>query len=365
MKKNKTKYSWLLTPILACLMLTQASCSNDIAENTSDPVPGGTYLTIVTRGITTTEAGIYEDYVKELRVLAFDKAGNKVINELLTDLPDETEPNSYVKITTTELPAGTISSGVYTFYFVANEDGYNTTTSNKTLTQALDAVSTEAGLKTIQVKTELTQTGQIKPSATTMLMSTEPYPALIYEGEVNKIGEKNHIELIRAFAKAQLALKLKEDGNTSTNPTVTSVTLNGSIPDSFYLIEGTTNEGATSTASFTNRAISGNGTLFKEDLDLSPEPFYISETIYLPERYLAENANTEENALKYSITIDGKSYNAPIADGTDLQAINYNIIRNNAYTTIGEYDQASDVTVSFRWEVREFTSVSVDVPTFK
>lgn len=363
MKKNKTKYSWLLTPILACLMLTQASCSNDIAENTSDPVPGGTYLTIVTRGITTTEPGIYEDYVKELRVLAFDKAGNKVINELLTDLPDETEPNSYVEVATKELPAGTISSGVYTFYFVANESDYNTTTSDETLTQALDAVKTETGLKAIQVKTELTSDDQIKPSAKTMLMSTEPYPALIREGEVNKIGEKNHIELIRAFAKAQLALKLKADGNTSTNPTVINVTLNGSYPDSFYLIEGNTNEGATSTASFTNRAISGNGTLFSGST--TPTPFYVSETIYLPERYLAENANTEENALKYSITIDGKSYNAPIADGTDLQAINYNIIRNNAYTTIGEYNPLKEVVSTFNLLVIPWSGKEITVPPFE
>lgn len=356
MKKNKTKYSWLLTPILACLMLTQASCSNDIAENTSDPVPGGTYLTIVTRGITTTEPGIYEDYVKELRVLAFDKAGNKVINELLTDLPDETEPNSYVEVATKELPAGTISSGVYTFYFVANEDGYKTTTSNETLTQALDAVSTEAELKSIQVKTELTPDDQIKPSATTMLMSTEPYPALIREGEVNTIGEKNHIELIRAFAKAQLALKLKEDGNTSTNPTVTSVTLNGSYPDSFYLIEGNTNEGATSTASFTNRAISENGTLFKEDLDLSPEPFYISETIYLPEY----KSYTGDNALNYSIIIagDDKSYSAPVSEDNTIE-------RNTAYTTIGEYNPLTKVLKTFDVVVEAWDEKGIDVPAFE
>ena len=354
MKKNKTKYSWLLTPILACLMLTQASCSNDIAENTSETVPGGTYLTIVTRGITTTEPGIYEDYVGELRVLAFDKAGNKVINELLTDLPDETEPNSYVEVATKELPAGTISSGVYTFYFVANEDGYKTTTSNETLTQALDAVSTEAELKSIQVKTELTPDDQIKPSATTMLMSTEPYPALIYEGEVNKIGEKNHIELIRAFAKAQLALKLKADGNTSTNPTVTSVTLNGSYPDSFCLIEGTTNEGATSTASFTDRTIEGNGTLFSGST--TPAPFYVSETIYLPEY----KSYTEDNALNYSITIagDDKSYSAPVSEDNTIE-------RNFAYTTIGEYNPLTKVLKTFDVVVEAWDEKGIGVPPFE
>ena len=361
MKKNKTKYSWLLTPILACLMLTQASCSNDIAENTSDPVPGGTYLTIVTRGITTTEPGIYEDYVEELRVLAFDKAGNKVINELLTDLPNETEPNSYVEVTTTELPAGTISSGVYTFYFVANENDYNTTTSDETLTQALDAVSTEVGLKAIQVKTALTSDSQIKPSATTMLMSTEPYTALIREGEVNTIGEKNHIELIRAFAKAQLALKLPNTTSSAPSNDDVTVTLSASIPNSFYLIPENTTE-ITGSISLTDRAISGGGTLFDAE-GVSPDPFYVSETIYLPERYLANN-NIEENALTYSITIGENNYSAPIADGTE-DPVNYNIIRNYAYTTIGTYNPLTKVMSEFNLLVAPWVEKEITVPPFE
>lgn len=360
MKKNKTKYSWLLTPILACLMLTQASCSNDIAENTSETVPGGTYLTIVTRGITTTEPDIYEDYVGELRVLAFDKAGDKVINVLLkgNDLNPEDETNSYVKVTK-ELPAGTISSGVYTFYFVANESDYNTTTSDETLTQALDAVSTEVGLKTIQVKTELTQTGQIKPSATTMLMSTEPYPALIYEGEVNKIGEKKHIELIRAFAKAQLALKLKEDGNTSTNPTVTSVTLNGSYPDSFYLIRGTTNSATSGLTISREIAKDENGILFSGST--KPAPFYISQTVYLP-----ECTYSEDNAWKYHVTIDGTEFTNAVIASKENDDMDYDINRNWAYTTIGTYNSREEVNnATFDVVVVQWEEKFIDVPAFE
>ena len=260
---------------------------------------------------------------------------------MLTDLPNETEPNSYVEVTTTELPAGTISSGVYTFYFVANENDYNTTTSDETLTQALDAVSTEVGLKAIQVKTALTSDSQIKPSATTMLMSTEPYTALIREGEVNTIGEKNHIELIRAFAKAQLALKLPNTTSSAPSKDDVTVTLSASIPNSFYLIPENTTE-ITGSISLTDRAISGGGTLFDAE-GVSPDPFYVSETIYLPERYLANN-NIEENALTYSITIGENNYSAPIADGTE-DPVNYNIIRNYAYTTIGIYDPAVGVTL--------------------
>ena len=362
MKKNKTKYSWLLTPILACLMLTQASCSNDIAENTSDPVPGGTYLTIVTRGINTTTPTEYEDYVGKLRVLAFDKEGNIVpnMNFTIDDMSrftvHGTGDEAYIEVTK-EFDGGTINSGVYTFYFVANEDGYNT--SDNTLTNALDAVKTEAGLKAIQVKTELTQTGQIKPSATTMLMSTEPYPALIYEGEVNKIGETNHIELIRAFAKAQLALKLKADGNTSTNPTVTRVTLNGSIPDYFYLIWGKMNSAA-STLIIDDREITEdeNGSLFSGST--TPAPFYISQTVYLP-----ECTYSEDNAWKYHVTIDGTEFTNAVIASKENDVMDYDINRNWAYTTIGTYDSREEISTTFNLLVVPWGEKEITVPPFE
>lgn len=365
MKKNKTKYSWLLTPILACLMLTQASCSNDIAENTSETVPGGTYLTIVTRGINTTDNSEYEDYVGKLRVLAFDKEGNIVPNMNFT-IDDMSKfevkgigDEAYIKVEK-KFDGGTISSGVYTFYFVANEDGYNT--SNGTLANALDAVKTEAGLKAIQVKTELTQTGQIKPSATTMLMSTEPYTALIYEGEVNKIGETNHIELIRAFAKAQLALKLKEDGNNPTNPTppsVTSVTLNGSYPDSFYLIRGTTNSATSGLTISREIAKDENGILFSGST--KPAPFYISQTIYLP-----ECSYTADNAWKYHIAIDGAEFTNAVIASKESDDMDYDINRNWAYTTIGTYNSREEVNnATFDVVVVQWEEKFIDVPAFE
>lgn len=361
MKEFENKiYRRLLAPVLACLVLALAGCSQDAAEPEAPSSPtGGTYLTIVTRGITTTDSDLYEDYVGSLRVMAFDNEGNRVINELVTDLPQEDDTDSYVTITE-ELPAGTITSGVYTFYFVANEVGYNIT-ETQTLTQALDVVATKSALEAIQVKTEMTADGQVKPTASQMLMSTGPYPALIREGENNRIGDDNHIKLVRAFAKAQLALKLPE-GNTSQEvPTVTSVTLNGSIPDYFYLIPGNKAE-ITSTTSFNNRTISADvtKTLFNEDLDPA-DYFYVSETIYLPERYLTNNI--EENALQYSITIEDNNYSAPIADGTEAP-VDYNIIRNCAYTTIGTYRQ--EVLSDFNLLVVPWDDEKViEVPAFE
>lgn len=344
MKEFENKiYRRLLAPVLACLVLALAGCSQDATEAEAPSSPtGGTYLTIVTRGIVTgtEDQGNYEDYVGSLRVIAFDNEGNRVINELVTDLPPVDATDSDVTITE-ELPAGTITSGVYTFYFVANEDGYNTTTESQTLSVALEAVTAESALEDILVETKMKATGQIKPSATNMLMSTGPYTALIREGENNRIGDDNHIKLVRAFAKAQLALKLPNTTSSAPSDDDVTVTLSASIPNSFYLIPENTTE-ITGSISLTDRAISGGGTLFDAE-GVSPDPFYVSETIYLPERYLANN-NIEENALTYSITIGENNYSAPIADGTE-DPVNYNIIRNYAYTTIGIYDPAVGVTL--------------------
>lgn len=88
--------------------------------------------------------------------------------------------------------------------------------------------------------------------------------------------------------------------------------------------------------------------------------FFISEVVYLPERYLS--ANTEENAIKYQITLDNNGYPASIADNT-TGTLDYNIKRNYAYTTIGTY--APETTVTLNWQVKPYDNVKVDVPTFK
>lgn len=368
MKEFENKiYRRLLAPVLACLVLALAGCSQDATEAEAPSSPtGGTYLTIVTRGINTTTPMEYEDYVGKLRVIAFDTDGNAVdgMNFTINNMEDFQVQGSgdEASIEVTHVfDSGIITSGVYTFYFVANEDNYNTITESQTLSAALDAVTDESDLELIQVATSMTTSDQLKPTASQMLMSTGPYTALIREGEKNRIGDDNHIKLVRAFAKAQLALKLPE-GNTSQEvPTVTSVTLNGSIPDYFYLIPGNKAE-ITSTTSFNNRTISADvtKTLFNEDLDPA-DYFYVSETIYLPERYLTNNI--EENALQYSITIEDNNYSAPIADGTEAP-VDYNIIRNCAYTTIGTYRQ--EVLSGFNLLVVPWDDEKViEVPAFE
>lgn len=139
-----------------------------------------------------------------------------------------------------------------------------------------------------------------------MLMSVGPLKVLIREGENNEIGNvNNRIELIRAFAKAQLLLKVE------SGVTVPAVSLSVPAPDSFYLLPGKEDE-ITSTTTLSYTMSSGNQ-LMNTGL-IASDYFFISEVVYLPERYLS--ANTEENAIKYQITLDNNEYQAPIADNT-------------------------------------------------
>ena len=367
MKEFENKiYRRLLAPVLACLVLALAGCSQDATEAEAPSSPtGGTYLTIVTRGINTTDDTQYEDYVGKLRVIAFDTDGNAVdgMNFTIDNMSRFTVKGNgdEASIEVTHVfDSGIITSGVYTFYFVANEDGYNTITESQTLSAALDAVTDESDLELIQVATSMTTSDQLKPTASQMLMSTGPYTALIREGENNRIGDDNHIKLIRAFAKAQLALKLPNTTSSAPFNDDVTVTLSASIPNSFYLIPENTTE-ITGNISLTDRVISGGGTLFDAE-GVSPDPFYVSETIYLPERYLANN--NEENALTYSITIGENNYSAPIADGTE-DPVNYNIIRNNAYTTIGEYNPLKEVVSTFNLLVIPWSGKEITVPPFE
>lgn len=370
MKEFENKiYRRLLAPVLACLVLALAGCSQDAAEPEAPSSPtGGTYLTIVTRGINTTDDKQYEDYVGKLRVIAFDTDGNAVdgMNFTIDNMSQFTVQGSgdEASIEVTHVfDSGIITSGVYTFYFVANEDNYNTITESQTLSAALDAVTDESDLELIRVATSMTTSDQLKPTALQMLMSTGPYTALIREGENNRIGDDNHIKLVRAFAKAQLALKLPK-GNTSQDaPTVTSVTLNGSYPASFYLIPGNTEEIIPSVA-LSDRAIEGGGTLgtlFDESQSITPAPFYISQTVYLPE--CSYNA---DNAWAYHITIDGETYtNAVIADGENPDEIDYDITRNYAYTTIGTYNPLTEVPLTFNVVVVPWVEKEITVPPFE
>ena len=355
-------YNWLFFPLLAFLLAgSVASCINDPAMEEEDNNTGHTYLTITTRGINVTNKDDFEDYVGKLRVMAFDSQGKIVsgVNFTIDDLSDYTvsEEGDDTFITVEkEILGGIMTSGTYSFYFVANETGYNTT--NEILSEVLETVKTEDELKSIQVKTDFSQEA-CKPNATNMLMSVGPLKVLIREGENNEIGNANNrIELIRAFAKAQLLLKV-ESGVTV--PTSTAVSLSVPAPNSFYLLPGKEEEIMSTTSLSYSVAESEDNSLMNTELK-ADDYFFISKVVYLPERYLSNSTNTQENAVKYQITLDNNVYPAPIADNTTGN-LDYSIKRNYAYTTIGTY--APEATVTLKWRVKPYDNVNVDVPTFE
>lgn len=361
MKVKQYIYHWLFFPLLVLLLASGTTgCSNESVMEEEDNNTSHTYLTITTRGINVTDDSDFENYVGKLRVMAFDSQGKVVsgVNFTIDDLSDYTVSgegdDTFITVEVEkEILGGIMTSGTYSFYFVANETGYNTTNENETLSEVLETVKTEDELKNIQVKTVF-NSNTCKPNASNMLMSVGPLKVLIREGENNEIGNANNrIELIRAFAKAQLLLKV-ESGVAA--PGSTEVSLSVPAPISFYLLPGKEEE-ITSTTTLSYTMSEGSQPMNTELI--TSDYFFISEVVYLPERYLS--ANTEKNAIKYQITLD-KAYEVPIADNT-TGTLDYNIKRNYAYTTIGTY--APETTVTLNWQVKPYDNVKVDVPTFE
>lgn len=340
MKEFENKiYRRLLAPVLACLVLALAGCSQDATEAEAPSSPtGGTYLTIVTRGIVTgtEDQGNYEDYVGSLRVIAF-KNGEVALNKKLTDLPNEKgmQPDTEVDLTEEgeRLQIGT-GGGAYTFYFIANEEGH-TTDGKTTLQSVLENKNiTVDALESQQV--QFTEAELSVPSGTKMLMSTK-MPVYIEEG-VNKPIE---VVLDRALAKAQLVIQ-----STSEIATVSVSLPKNEIPARYFLIKQGTIGSSSSTLEEGTIALTSTTNEPFDDKAKSENNRYVSEVVYLPER-LAMGA---DDALYYSITIGGNTYNnvASIADGiTDATKVNYNIIRNFAYTTICTYSQPATLSLTY------------------
>ena len=333
MKEFENKiYRRLLAPVLACLVLALAGCSQDAteAEVPSSPT-GGTYLTIVTRGINTTDDTQYEDYVKTLRVIAFKGDATASLNVRFeeNELPDHTGSGDDAEVDLTnqeKLQIGT-GGGSYTFYFIANEDNHFTT-SNTDLSEALSADDiTAETLENMQVQftvEEIKAPTTFGNNTTYMLMSTKQ---TIYIEE----GEDQTIEVVldRALAKANLIVR-KEQSSQTNYGTITASISHSQIPAKYALMKGATVDGLTYLSD-------GSTTLTSTTLSTSENGYtnlYECEYFYLPEYYLAENTST--NALKYTISANNRTYSAPIGDD-DVSPVDYNIYRNYAYTTVGTF----------------------------
>lgn len=366
MKEFENKiYRRLLAPVLACLVLALAGCSQDATEAEAPSSPtGGTYLTIVTRGINTTDDTQYEDYVKTLRVIAFKGDATASLNVRFeeNELPDHTGSGDDAEVDLTnqeKLQIGT-GGGSYTFYFIANEDNHFTT-SNTDLSKALSADDiTAETLESMQVT--FTQ-DEIKAPSTPiskyMLMSTK-MTVYIEEGVKKPI----EIELVRALAKAQLVLR-KETAATNINFTsISAVIGNGMIPVSYSLLP---DKGEVITNYLSDEIALSGSFIFEEDGDFTN--IYMSETFYLPERYLTDENNYLEGALNLIVTTANpeKEYAVPIGDDKgDSDATNndYNIIRNTAYTTTGTF--STPITInSLSFTCASWFNEKIVVPPYK
>lgn len=350
MINKQSIYYWFFFPLLALLSAgSLTSCIYDSVLEETD-MSGKSTLSITMRGITTTDpgsSGSYDDYVQTLRVIGFDASGSVVCNEL-HEGTDFAIINDALNITQTM--EDTFQGGVCDFYFIANEDWYFVyNNSPGDLSTFLSSISSKSELEDCMLATpeDLETLGSSPILMTTSVRST------LKPGD-NTI---NNIELVRCFAKAQLLLKVESE---VTKPVSTKVSLCVPAPDSFYLLPGK-EEVITSTTPLSYYTISGGSQPMNTEL-ITSDYFFISEVVYLPERYLSDN--TPENAVKYQITLDNNVYPASIADNT-TGTPDYNIKRNYAYTTIGTYAPASEATVTLEWKVKEYTDVSVDVPTFE
>lgn len=314
---------------------------------------GKSTLSITMRGITTTDPSTsgesYDDYVKTLRVIGYDNTGAVVCNQKYSGAElgnvEGTAPNTYIEITQTLEDA--FQGGVCDFYFIANEEEYFVYNSQTTLSQYLNTDPKKDALDQcmIATPTDLAILGSFPILMTTSVRST------LKPGD-NTI---NNIELVRCFAKVQLKIIDKTGSATvGENPVLT-----GTCPKFYSLWDGSTTG---NWASFDDNKVDIPLALKEETIEVDGQayPLHTSQEIYFPERLFGEGNNEKVNAMKFSFTLNGKSYKPAIAnsEGTD-----FNIRRNTHYTVTATLN--STPVVTFNIEVIPWTEVEVDVPPFE
>lgn len=346
-------YNWLFFPLLASLLAgSVASCINDPAmeEDTS----GKSTLSITVRGVTTDPADGYDEYIQTLRIIGFDANGKVVCNQLFdhddqtTDVPnfDIQGEGADAKINITQTLEEAFQGGTCDFYFIANEQDYavyNTQPDSQSLSDFLGNNVSLGGLEDCIIAYTGDEPGETNQRP--ILMTTSVRTTL-------RPGDNtiNNIKLVRCFAKIQLKI-VDETGIASIGG---ENKLTGTYPDSYSLWNGGTYidwyEGG--------GAYSVSLTLTKKTEDNAIS--HTSQEIYFPERLFDHDSNTEDNALKFSFTLNDKLYTAAVADaaGTD-----FNIRRNTHYTVIATLKKKE--TVTFNVMVNAWGEKTMDVPAFE
>lgn len=348
MKVKLYIYHWLFFPLLAIMLAgSAASCINDpvMEEDTS----GKSTLSITVRGVTIDpERDGYDEYIETLRIIGFDEKGVVVYNKQHSSIDFSIE-NGVLNITQTMEDA--FQGGVCDFYFVANEDGYNVHDTQSTARTLSAFLSAESLTKDELMNCVIAYTGE-EPGATNTLpiLMTTSVRTTLRPGD-NTI---NNIELVRCFAKVQLKIiDQTNSANVGDNP-VLKVT----YPSYYSLWDESQDANWISNAPEVN--INLNLVTGAIEQDNQSYSLFTSQEIYFPERLFAENANTKENALKFSFTLNDKSYTAAVADETGKD---FDIRRNTHYTVIATLKKKE--TVTFNILVNAWDGKTMDVPAFE
>lgn len=357
MINKQSIYYWFFFPLLALLSAgSLSSCIYDSMLEETD-MSGKSTLSITMRGITTTDpstsGGSYDDYVKTLRVIGFDASG-LVCNQFYNrDVISSWEvkgqsPNTYYDITQ-ELQ--NFSGGNCRFYFIANEEEYNiyNETTAPTLSSYLNSNQlTEEQLKVcIIASTPDDQDWSGKP----ILMIANPSAQYIKPGNDIKIAD---VELVRCIAKVQLIVQKDKEIPEDAVVTISNVSLHGTRPDSYSLLDTKNYFAANSDEEYTHDFTITNSNV---GYGIEESPAYSSGMVYFPET-LSSN-NTTEGVLYFTFTLTygdnatEKTYTIAIGDDANDDGVveDYSIYRNTVYT----------VTATLQWQPTEPTmNIQVD-----
>lgn len=343
MKAKYHIYNYLLFLSLVVLFAgSMVGCSNDpvMKEETTS---GKTMLSITVRGITITEPkdGNYDDYVKTLRVIGYDDAGNTVCNTKYNDLSEnsnvaqiELNGETFYKISNLELQG--FAGGRCHFYFIANEDLYTISLGNGIM-DAPDKSDLEGAKVSFDAK---------KILGTFPILMTAQSVALIKGGIEQEITEP--IELVRCVAKFILII----NGAQNTY-TIGEVTVTGSSPNNYALWKESGYTGYSTSAynkSVTNNNSSDSKCLFSSSEIYFPEKLYGSQIDY--SGLLRFNIPVTRNGIL-------KTYEVEIGD--DVDNGNYNIQRNTIYTITANLGWTPTFTV----QVNSWNEKTMEIPAFE
>lgn len=358
---------YLLLPLLACLMAGAAGCSSDASEGeVQSSSDGNTHITFTTRGIVTenpvendgaiADYDAFDSYIQSLRIIGFCN-GEVKYNQLFKATESEdakawTLVNDDNEIDITDILSSPVN-GVYTFYFIANEEGHTIAGSTDNLADKLmpsNLKLTPSVLDGMGINFTVDEI-----TGGTPLVMTQRQSFLIRLGQKNSI---TNVELVRALAKAQLEIR-KEEANTNDYGNVSASitqTEQRKIHSSYALMAESTYSGSEPLRNITTDiSIGGNGNLLTENGYIY---FYESNPIYLPEKNLEEAANAIN--ITTSIT-NGSStpYDFPIGDPNK----NFSIERNTEYTTTVTFLTLYDFT--FNCMTISWGEKTMEVPPFE